>query len=107
MSFAIKQNDRSPSFAVTIEAPVGTAVDVSGCTVTFIMTLDGATSPKVNTTATVTSAVAGQVQYDWGATDTDTAGLYRAEFQVTFANGIKRTFPANDYLYVDILPDLG
>jgi len=30
----------------------------------------------------------------------------RAEFEVTFAGGIKRTFPADTYLFVVILPDL-
>lgn len=107
MSFSIKQHDRSPDFSVTLEAPVGTPVDLTGTTVTFLMTLVGATTAKVNTTATVDSAEDGEVSYAWGATDTDTAGLYRAEFQVTFAGGIKRTFPADDYLYVKVVSDLG
>ena len=72
----------------------------------FIMTLTGATVPKVNTGATVVSATAGTVRYDWASDDTNTAGLYRAEFEVTFAGGIKRTFPGDDYLYVQVLADL-
>ena len=107
MSFNIKQHDRSPAFSVTLEAPAGTAIDLTGCSVKFIMTLDGATTAAVSAAATIDSAADGEVSYSWGATDTETAGLYRAEFEVTFAGGTKRTFPANDYLYINILPDLG
>lgn len=106
MSFSIKRNDRQPTFDVTLEAPAGTPVDLTGCTVKLIMTKDGSSSSKVNAAATVTSAADGEVSYSWGATDTDTAGLYRAEWEVTFAGGTKRTFPAEDYLYVNVLPDL-
>jgi hypothetical protein len=108
MSFNIKQHDRSPDYTSALEAPAGSPVDLTGCTVKLLMTLDGATSATVNASATVDSpSTAGLVRYSWGPTDTSTAGLYRAEFEVTFAGGIKRTFPENDYLYVNILPDLG
>jgi hypothetical protein len=105
MSFTIKQNDRSPPITATLTAG-GSAVDLSGCTVKFIMRAPGASSAKVNTAATIVSASAGTVSYSWGATDTDTAGLYQAEWEVTFAGGIKRTWPAEDYLYILIVSDL-
>jgi hypothetical protein len=72
----------------------------------FLMRLPGATTAKVEEEATVVSATDGTVEYEWGATDTDTAGLYLAEFEVTFAGGIKRTFPGEDYLYVLVKEDL-
>jgi hypothetical protein len=105
MSFYIKRNDTSPSISATL-ASDGTAVDLTGATVKFIMRLPGATSAKVNTAATVVSAADGTVRYDWVAANTDTAGLYQAEFEVTFAGGAKRTFPADDYLYVSVVTDL-
>lgn len=107
MSFSIKRNDRSPAYEVTLEAPAGTPVDLTGCSVKFIMTLEGSSTAKVDAAAVVDSAADGEVSYSWGATDTDTAGLYRAEWQVTFAGGIKRTFPADGYLYVNVVADLG
>lgn len=101
MSFGIKRNDRAPSLEVTLGG-----IDLTGTTATFIMKLQGAATPKVSAPATVIAATSS-LRYDWGATDTDTIGMYQAEFEVTFAGGIKRTFPGNDYLYVLILPDLG
>jgi hypothetical protein len=106
MSFSIKEDDRSPDFEATLEVS-GEPVDLTGTTVKFIMTLMGGTTPKVNAAATVVSATDGTVKYTWGATDTDSPGLYVAEFEVTFAGGVKRTFPPDDYLYVNVVPGLG
>lgn len=104
--FVIKRNDRSPAITATLEAPAGTPVDLTSTSVKFIMTLAGGSTPKVNAAATIVSPTAGTVSYSWGATDTDTAGLYIAEWQVTFAGGIKQTFPPDDYLYVNVVADL-
>ena len=106
MAFIIKRNDRSPSFSVALEAPAGTPVDLTGTTVGFIMAPAGGGAVKVNASATIVSATDGTVTYAWGATDTDTAGLFKAEWEVTFAGGIKRTFPNDDYLYVNVVADL-
>lgn len=107
MSFNIKRNDRSPALSAVLEAPAGSPIDLTGTSVMFFMVLDGASSPKVSAAATLVDAANGSVEYDWLGTDTDTAGLYRAEFQVTFAGGVKRTFPEADYIYINVVPDLG
>ena len=108
MSFCIKRNDRSPDYTATLEAPAGTPVNLTGTTVKFIMRAEGSSgSPKVSAAATVVSAADGTVKYSWGASDTDTAGHYQAEWEVTFAGGVKRTWPPEDYLYVTVVPDLG
>jgi hypothetical protein len=39
--------------------------------------------------------------------DTDTAGTYWAEFEVTFGDGRVETYPNRGYLTVNIEPDLG
>ena len=67
----------------------------------------GRTDTKVNAQATIVSAEDGIVSYSWGATDTDAAGLYMAEWEVTFAGGIPMTFPRNGNLCVNVEPDLG
>lgn len=106
MNLTLKRNDLLPTLDVTLEAPAGTPVALTGATVKFIMRLPGAASAKIDSAATVLDADAGTVRYTWTGANTDTAGLYQAEFEVTFAGGAKRTFPENEYLYINILPDL-
>lgn len=106
MSFVIKKSDRAPAITATLGDSSGVVVDLTGTSVKFIMTLAGAAVPKVNAAATIVSATGGQVSYSWGASDTDTAGLYRGEWEVTFAGGVKQTFPPDDFVYVLIEPDL-
>lgn len=49
----------------------------------------------------------GKVTYDWGATDLDTTGEYKAEVEITYANGDKQTFPSDSYLTITITADVG
>jgi hypothetical protein len=105
LSFCIKQGDRSPAISSVLEA---TGLDLTGASVKFVMRLPGSTDDaKVNATATVVSATDCEVEYSWGATDTSDAGLYIAEWVVTFESGIVQTFPPNDYLYVLVREHLG
>jgi hypothetical protein len=39
--------------------------------------------------------------------ETDTAGTYRAEFEATYLDGRKQTYPNDGYISIEILPDLG
>jgi hypothetical protein len=48
----------------------------------------------------------GQVQYQWQTGDTTNAGVYRAEWQVTFATGKIETWPDNGWAVVSIPSDL-
>jgi hypothetical protein len=107
MTFAIKQHDRRPAFTSTLEAPADTPIDLTGCTAKFIMSLN--VTPftlKVNAAATIISPTAGTVAYSWGATDTDTVALYRAEWEITYGDGTKMTVPGGSYLYINVVADL-
>lgn len=73
----------------------GSPVNLTGATSPrFLMRLMSAadqSTPKVDGVATIVTPSAGTLRYDWAGTDTDTAGIYSAEFEVTLA-GKKRTF---------------
>ncbi len=106
MTFPIKRNDLAPSYAVRLVEGEA-ALSLVGCTVQFVMTLDGGTVPKVNAPATVTDAAAGAVQYDWSGTDTDTPGLYRCEWKITTPGGRVRTVPSQGHYLIRVHAGLG
>lgn len=54
----------------------------------------------------VSPATSGIVQYAWSGSDTATAGMYSAEFEITFGDGKIETFPNSDYIRVEILDDI-
>jgi|LSQX01.3.fsa_nt_gb hypothetical protein len=49
----------------------------------------------------------GEVWHVWALGDTDTSGVYRAEFRVEYMDGRKETFPSNGYISINIMNSLG
>lgn len=90
--FTVKQNDTSPTISVVLKGANGSPIDLTGATVVFKM---GKSSGllKVNETLVLSSPSSGRVTYDWAEGDTDTSGTYFGEFEVTYYNGKKETFP--------------
>ena len=103
--FSLKAHDRLPSIQATLLSG-GVAVDLTGCTVKFVMAEKTSGVVKITSAATVVTAASGIVRYDWAAIDTDTPGSYQAEWEVTDAGGKKQTFPTLTYHTIDILADL-
>jgi len=105
--FYWKRHDTAPQIQVQLLDSKGNPVDVTGASVNFIMITTGGTgSPKVNAGATVIDAPNGIVGYTPIGANTDTAGAYQAEWQVTFLSGNKETFPNPGYDTVTITADL-
>lgn len=106
MAFRIKTNDTSPKLAVTLTNSSGNAINLSGCTARFHMKAYGQSGLKVQSSATITDAPNGVVEYAWSGTDTDTAGTYYGEVEITYGDGSVETFPNNGYFTVIIKEDL-
>lgn len=102
----LKRGDTRTAIKATLLSPAGTAVDLTGATVKFIMAdLRGVV--KINRAAQVQDALNGVVWFIFEPPETDVAGTYRGEFEVMFGDGRKETYPNDDYLTVEIKPDLG
>jgi hypothetical protein len=61
---------------------------------------------KIDAAMVIETADEGRVRYDWQAADTDTAGRYYGEIQVTFSGGAVETFPNKSFFEVLIGKDL-
>lgn len=106
-TFTIKQDDLLPAIEVALLDGNGAAVDLTGATqVRFLMRLPRGTQPKVAAATTVVTPAAGVVRYDWVTGNTDKAGTYRAEWEVTFPGSKPMTFPSDGYDTVSITADL-
>lgn len=104
--FRIKQGDTSPSLQYALTP---TSVDLTGATVVFSMrpALAGS-AVKVNRQAAtiVTATGTPTVRYDWAEGDTDTAGVFYGEFEVTYSDDTVETFPNDGFILVSIAPQV-
>lgn len=106
--YYIKRNDTKGMISCSLIEGDGSAADLSGASVKFMMRLEGRPSPKVNAAAVVLGDPSqGVVSYQWLEGDTDRAGDYEAEWQVTYADGRVATFPSDGYIPVRITADVG
>jgi uncharacterized protein YfaS (alpha-2-macroglobulin family) len=103
MAFTIKQFDTSPSIRATLKDAAGTPVLLNGATVQIVVkTLDGVV--VIEEPMTITTPLAGGVEYDWQTGDTSVAGTYFVEFEVTYTDLSIETFPNDGFLPLVITP---
>jgi hypothetical protein len=104
-TFNIKRGDTSPSL---LYALIPSSTVLTGATVRFSMKDHLSGAVKINRAAVtvVTATGSPTVRYDWNGTDTDTAGFYFAEFEVTYAGGAIETFPNSDFVLVQVTDDI-
>lgn len=106
LQFPMKRGDTAPSLRATLRNPDGSAPDLTGATVKFLMRDRTSGAVRVNGSAAIVTAASGIVQYDWQVSDTSTAGTCDAEFEVTFASGKIETFPNSGFFQVVISGDI-
>lgn len=106
MSFVIKRNDLSPSILVTLYDGDGVVQDITGNNGVRFHMRDADGTVVIDAAMTVVSASGGQVRYDWVSGDTDTAGSYEAEVEVTYADNKPETFPNSGYIAIQMDADI-
>lgn len=106
MAFYIKQNDTSPFLLATLKDGNGNLIDLTAATVRFHMRAVGASSATVDGSAAIVNEDQGAVKYTWQSGDTATAGIYEAEFEVTYSGGAIETFPNDGFIRVVVTDDV-
>ena len=106
-TFYIKQNDTRPELDIFLRDDKDRSINVTGATVKFSMRNASTNVVKISLAAVTTvSSTAGRVKYSFTASDTDTAGNFDGEFQVTFVGGQIETFPNDGYIKVIVTDDV-
>jgi hypothetical protein len=102
----IKRGDTHNCIKAVLKGANGSVVDLTGCEVKFHMA--PLNRPAViSRAAHIENAATGEIWLVWAPGETDTAGVYRAEFEVVYQDGRRETFPSNGYISIQILDDLG
>jgi hypothetical protein len=81
------------------------ASSLVGATAKFVMSQVHGTK-RVEADAIIDDPVKLIVRYQPAQGDTDTPGIYRAQWQIAFAGAIPETWPSDEPLYVVIHPKL-
>jgi|TARA_R110000751_G_scaffold256144_1_gene355642 hypothetical protein len=106
-TFYIKQNDTRPELDVFLRDDKDRTINVTGATVKFNLRNASDNTVKINNgSVTTVSSTSGRVKYSFAASDTDTAGNFDGEFEVTFVGGQVETFPNDGFIKVIITDDV-
>lgn len=103
--FVLKRNDTSSALLYAITPA---SVSLVGATVVFNMRDKSTKTAVISRSAAVVyiSTVNPTVRYNWLPADTDTAGTYEGEFEVTYSDGTIQTYPNTDYIDIKIYEDI-
>lgn len=106
MIVTIKQGDTYPPLRAYLQMGDGSAINLDGATVKLVL-VDTNNNPKLSESMSVLNAAEGLVSYSWQATDTEDAGSFKAEIEVTLQSGDIVTVPNDGHFTVNIVSELG
>lgn len=106
VQFSIKQGDTLPPIRSILKDAANNVVPLPvGTTVKFhLKKVSG--SIKVDAAATIVDVPTAEVKYDWVDGDTDEAGDFVAEWEVTYSGGGTLSVPNTTDIEVKIYPQL-
>lgn len=106
--FFIKRGDTSPAIRRQFFDGAGRIIDLEGATVVFSMAFPNRGAVVVSRQPCLVQGEADEraVIYPWKPADTAVAGTFRAEFEITFADGAIETVPNGGYLQINIAEDI-
>jgi hypothetical protein len=104
----IKRHDTAVQPRAQFKDENAAAIDLAGATVRYTLRQTTTLVLKINRAAAVieTPATGGIAHYQFVAGDVDTAGDYEDEWEVTYADTRKESFPVDAPQLVVIKPDV-
>jgi len=110
-TYTVKRRDTAPVIQDVLLDKDGSPVNATGATIRFHMASWDLTTVVVAAGAVTgwngaALGAAGQFEYAWASGDVVAAGVYKAELEVTYANGKIETFPNEGFAVVNIPADL-
>lgn len=104
MRISIKQGDTRHAIRATLKTVDGVPIDLTGAKIIFKMSnrYEGLT---INREAAYETD--GKVHFVFEGAETDKAGMYEAEFEVTYTDGRVETFPHSGKIQVYIEKRIG
>lgn len=113
-NFYVKQGDTASVISATLTDDDDSPVNIQSANIHYSMAPIEGGIPTITLGTAINDQVGdgsdgsrGDVHYPWVPPDTDTPGLYIAEWQVTYASGDIQTFPNGYYSLVRITPEVG
>lgn len=101
----MKRGDTDPPVRVQVTDAAGNSVNLAGASAQFHM-VDEDGTVVLDKPATIVNEADGRINYEWDDGDTDTAGTYEAEFEITKQDGDVQTWPNSWNLIVEIGKDI-
>lgn len=105
MAITIKQGDTRHAIQAVLKNSAGIPVDLTQASVIF--TMNGRYGNNSISRYAQQTSVDGEVWFVFDVGETDTPGIFRAEFKVEYADGKIETFPHSGYLQINIERNLG
>lgn len=107
MDWRTKTGDTSPAIEYYLQDYDLEPINLIDASVKFQMKEANSDTVLIDSSATIVDENEGRVKYEWQEGDTDTAGNYHAEWEVTYSDGTIETFPKEKNIIVTIIEDIG
>ena len=120
MAVVMKRGDLRPYLFAVLEKPTVPVPDPANpahwapldeialaTVINFVMRRKGENEVVQKAPCTILVAAEGTIEYQWQPGDTDDAGEFEYEFEITWPNAEPQTIPRDSYFDLTIVPDIG
>lgn len=107
--YFVKQGDDAPSLSVILRDANNNPVNLTGASGSVYLRPARAASPLVTRSLTIDPDQVGnkgKVTFSWPVGGLGTVGEYLGEFDITYADTKKQSFPNSGFMIFEVVPQL-